>query len=81
MRDAEVQDNDDNFTRFLVLSRDPLITSPADPRPFKTSIVISMPEGTGALFKVRLSFYAFAFSRPPLPRPFENRTLASSPEL
>eukprot|EP00884_Botryococcus_braunii_P016598 jgi/Botrbrau1/3621/Bobra.0204s0015.1 len=55
--DHGIQDNDDNFTRFLVLSRDPLITSPADPRPFKTSIVISMPEGTGALFNV-LSVFA-----------------------
>ena len=45
------------MTRFLVLSRDALITSPADPRPFKTSVVFSFAEGPGQLFKA-LSVFA-----------------------
>ena len=53
-----IQDNKDNVTRFLVLSRDPCITAPGDARPFKTSIVFSMPERAGQLFKVGLRLRA-----------------------
>ena len=42
------------MTRFLVLSREPLITQPGDARPYKTSIVFSMPERAGQLFKARM---------------------------
>ena len=51
--DTNIQDNPDNITRFLLLARDPLITTPHESRPFKTSIVFSMPERAGQLFKVR----------------------------
>ena len=53
----DIQDSESNMTRFLVLSRDALITSPADPRPFKTSVVFSFAEGPGQLFKA-LSVFA-----------------------
>ena len=52
--DEGIQDNKDNVTRFLVLSRDPCTSVPGDARPFKTSIVFAMPERAGQLFKVRL---------------------------
>ena len=55
--DSDIQDSESNMTRFLVLSRDALITSPADPRPFKTSVVFSFAEGPGQLFKA-LSVFA-----------------------
>ena len=55
--DTDIQDNAGNMTRFLVLSRDPLITAPGDQRPFKTSVVFSFAEGPGQLFKA-LSVFA-----------------------
>ncbi|KAK8336465.1 hypothetical protein V6Z11_A09G126000 [Gossypium hirsutum] len=39
----------DNVTRFLMLAREPLI--PGVEKPFKTSIVFSLEEGPGVLFK------------------------------
>lgn len=55
--DEGIQDNKDNVTRFLVLSRDPCTSVPGDARPFKTSIVFAMPERAGQLFKVRWCWY------------------------
>jgi len=52
-----VQDVKDNITRFIVLSRDPLVTHEADVRKFKTSVVFSLGEGPGQLFKA-LSVFA-----------------------
>jgi len=52
-----VQDVKDNITRFIVLSRDPLVTTEAETRVFKTSIVFSLKEGPGQLFKA-LSVFA-----------------------
>lgn len=48
-----IQDERDNVTRFIVLSRDPLEPDPSDPRPFKTSLAFTLPEGPGQLYKVR----------------------------
>ncbi|GAA0147248.1 dehydratase [Lithospermum erythrorhizon] len=45
----DIQDDSDNITRFLMLARDPII--PGTDKPFKTSIVFSLEEGPGALFK------------------------------
>ncbi|KAK7303303.1 hypothetical protein RJT34_14206 [Clitoria ternatea] len=45
----EFQDEDDNITRFLILAREPII--PGTDRPYKTSIVFSLQEGPGVLFK------------------------------
>lgn len=44
-----IQDDDANITRFLVLAREPII--PGTDRPYKTSIVFSIEEGPGVLFK------------------------------
>ncbi|CAI0545375.1 unnamed protein product [Linum tenue] len=50
----DIQDDSDNVTRFLMLARDPLI--PGTYRPFKTSIVFSLEEGPGILFKALAVF-------------------------
>ncbi|KAK7363753.1 hypothetical protein VNO77_05908 [Canavalia gladiata] len=50
-----IQDDDDeNITRFLVLAREPII--PGTDRPHKTSIVFSLEEGPGVLFKALAVF-------------------------
>ncbi|XP_022887804.1 arogenate dehydratase/prephenate dehydratase 6, chloroplastic-like [Olea europaea var. sylvestris] len=51
-----IQDDSSNFTRFVVLSREPII--PRSDRPFKTSIAFAQEKGTNTLFKV-LSSFAF----------------------
>jgi arogenate/prephenate dehydratase len=57
--DEGIQDARDNVTRFIVLSRDPLVTPAggAGAGQFKTSIVFSLKEGPGMLFKA-LSVFA-----------------------
>jgi arogenate/prephenate dehydratase len=55
--DEGIQDMKDNVTRFIVLSRDPLVAPAADQSRFKTSIVFSLKEGPGMLFKA-LSVFA-----------------------
>lgn len=56
---TSVQDAPVNVTRFLVLARDPAVSAPAraGSRAHKTSIVLSLPDGPGQLFKV-LSVFA-----------------------
>ncbi|MED6218680.1 ADP,ATP carrier protein [Stylosanthes scabra] len=49
-----IQDDDVNITRFLILARDPII--PGTDRPYKTSIVFSLEEGPGVLFKALAVF-------------------------
>ncbi|KAK9284679.1 hypothetical protein L1049_023855 [Liquidambar formosana] len=49
-----IQDDCDNITRFLVLARDPII--PRTNKPFKTSIVFTLEEGPGVLFKALAVF-------------------------
>ncbi|XP_030460451.1 arogenate dehydratase/prephenate dehydratase 1, chloroplastic-like isoform X1 [Syzygium oleosum] len=49
-----IQDDSDNVTRFLVLARDPII--PRTDKPFKTSIVFTLEEGPGVLFKALAVF-------------------------
>ncbi|XP_059438261.1 arogenate dehydratase/prephenate dehydratase 1, chloroplastic isoform X2 [Corylus avellana] len=51
----KIQDDDDNITRFLILAREPII--PGNDRPYKTSIVFTLEEGPGVLFKA-LSVFA-----------------------
>ncbi|KAL2507460.1 Arogenate dehydratase/prephenate dehydratase 6 [Forsythia ovata] len=51
-----IQDDSSNVTRFVILSREPII--PRIDRPFKTSIVFAQEKGTNILFKV-LSSFAF----------------------
>lgn len=50
----KIQDDFDNITRFLVLARDPII--PRTDKPFKTSIVFTLEEGPGVLFKALAVF-------------------------
>ncbi|PON62225.1 Bifunctional P-protein, chorismate mutase/prephenate dehydratase [Trema orientale] len=49
-----IQDDTDNITRYLVLARDPII--PRVDKPFKTSIVFTLDEGPGILFKALAVF-------------------------
>ncbi|XP_020227078.1 arogenate dehydratase/prephenate dehydratase 1, chloroplastic [Cajanus cajan] len=49
-----IQDEDENITRFLILAREPRI--PGTDRPYKTSIVFSLKEGPGVLFKALAVF-------------------------
>ncbi|OIW00068.1 hypothetical protein TanjilG_26405 [Lupinus angustifolius] len=49
-----IQDDDENVTRFLILAREPII--PGTDRPYKTSIVFSLDEGPGVLFKALAVF-------------------------
>ncbi|KAI8030584.1 hypothetical protein LOK49_LG01G01322 [Camellia lanceoleosa] len=49
-----IQDDSDNITRYLVLARDPIILSTN--KPFKTSIVFTLEEGPGVLFKALATF-------------------------
>ncbi|GMY16125.1 arogenate dehydratase/prephenate dehydratase 2, chloroplastic-like [Fagus crenata] len=50
----DIQDESDNVTRFLMLAREPII--PGSDKPFKTSIVFSLEEGPGVLFKALAVF-------------------------
>ncbi|XVF47101.1 hypothetical protein PTKIN_Ptkin03bG0082300 [Pterospermum kingtungense] len=50
----DIQDDCDNVTRFLMLAREPII--PGIEKPFKTSIVFSLEEGPGVLFKALAVF-------------------------
>ncbi|XVE87770.1 hypothetical protein DITRI_Ditri19aG0014500 [Diplodiscus trichospermus] len=50
----KIQDEDDNITRYLVLAREPIV--PGTDRLYKTSIVFSLEEGPGVLFKVLAVF-------------------------
>ncbi|MDG2764828.1 prephenate dehydratase domain-containing protein, partial [Vibrio parahaemolyticus] len=52
--DQDIQDDSDNVTRFLMLAREPII--PGTDRRFKTSIVFSLEEGPGILFKALAVF-------------------------
>ncbi|KAK9151722.1 hypothetical protein Syun_010031 [Stephania yunnanensis] len=49
-----IEDESDNITRFLILAREPVI--PGTDRPFKTSIVFTLEEGPGVLFKALAVF-------------------------
>lgn len=55
--DEGIQDQKDNVTRFIVLSRDPLVPTAAESASYKTSVVFSLQEGPGMLFKA-LSVFA-----------------------
>lgn len=49
-----IQDDLGNVTRYLVLAREPII--PRTDRPYRTSIVFTLDEGPGVLFKVLALF-------------------------
>jgi arogenate/prephenate dehydratase len=50
----KIQDDMDNVTRFLILAREPIL--PGTDRPYKTSIVFTLDEGPGILFKALAVF-------------------------
>ncbi|KAH9610553.1 hypothetical protein KSS87_018303 [Heliosperma pusillum] len=52
--EERIQDDDDNITRYIMLAREPNI--PRSDRPYKTSIVFSLDEGSGVLFKALAVF-------------------------
>lgn len=52
--EKDIQDCPDNVTRFLILAREPII--PRSDRSFKTSIVFTLEEGSGMLFKALAVF-------------------------
>lgn len=54
--DSDIQDSAGNVTRFVVLSRDPAIAAPGDPRPHKTSVVFSLADGPGQLARALNTF-------------------------
>ncbi|XP_031124831.1 arogenate dehydratase/prephenate dehydratase 1, chloroplastic-like [Ipomoea triloba] len=49
-----IQDISSNITRYLILAREPII--PGTDRPYKTSIVFTLEEGPGVLFKALACF-------------------------
>ena len=51
-----VQDSAENVTRFLVLARDPTVCAPSDARRHKISLVFSLADGPGQLFKALFVF-------------------------
>ncbi|XP_057764905.1 arogenate dehydratase/prephenate dehydratase 1, chloroplastic [Salvia miltiorrhiza] len=52
--DEGIQDDSDNVTRFLILAREPII--PGTEGSYKTSIVFTLEEGPGVLFKALAVF-------------------------
>lgn len=63
--DSDIQDDEDNVTRFIALARDPMSinaivgdTGMGDEHavPYKTSVVFTLDEGPGALFKALAVF-------------------------
>lgn len=54
--DSGIQDDQDNFTRFIALSREPIQPAAGPTCQYKTSIVFSLGEGAGELFKALSCF-------------------------
>ncbi|XP_022944730.1 arogenate dehydratase/prephenate dehydratase 2, chloroplastic-like [Cucurbita moschata] len=73
----DIQDDSDNVTRFLMLAREPII--PGTDRPFKTSIVFSLEEGPGILFKALAVFALRQINLTKIEsRPLRNQPLRAS---
>ncbi|KAL6542484.1 hypothetical protein OROMI_024086 [Orobanche minor] len=73
----DIQDDSDNVTRFLMLAREPII--PGTHKPFKTSIVYSLEEGPGMLFKALAVFAMRNINLMKIEsRPLQKRALQSS---
>lgn len=69
-----IQDESDNITRFLILAREPIIAG--IDRPYKTSIVFTLEEGPGMLFKALAVFALRGISLSKIEsRPQKNRPL------
>ncbi|GMI97338.1 arogenate dehydratase 2, Arabidopsis thaliana arogenate dehydratase 2 [Hibiscus trionum] len=73
----DIQDDCDNVTRFLMLAREPII--PGVEKPFKTSIVFSLEEGPGVLFKALAVFALRQINLTKIEsRPLRNQPLRAS---
>ncbi|KAF7823455.1 arogenate dehydratase/prephenate dehydratase 2, chloroplastic-like [Senna tora] len=73
----DIQDDSDNVTRFLILAREPII--PSTDRPYKTSIVFSLEEGPGVLFKALAVFALRQINLTKIEsRPLRNQPLRAS---
>ncbi|XP_047938441.1 arogenate dehydratase 2-like [Salvia hispanica] len=73
----DIQDDTANVTRFLMLAREPII--PGTDKPFKTSIVFSLEEGPGMLFKALAVFAMRNINLTKIEsRPLPKRTLQTS---
>ncbi|XP_022752464.1 arogenate dehydratase/prephenate dehydratase 2, chloroplastic-like isoform X1 [Durio zibethinus] len=73
----DIQDDCDNVTRFLMLAREPII--PGMEKPFKTSIVFSLEEGPGVLFKALAVFALRQINLTKIEsRPLRNQPLRAS---
>ncbi|OMO77228.1 Prephenate dehydratase [Corchorus olitorius] len=73
----DIQDDCDNITRFLILAREPII--PGIEKPFKTSIVFSLEEGPGVLFKALAVFALRQINLTKIEsRPLRNQPLRAS---
>ncbi|XWS52722.1 hypothetical protein CRYUN_Cryun11dG0094900 [Craigia yunnanensis] len=73
----DIQDDSDNVTRFLMLAREPII--PGIEKPFKTSIVFSLEEGPGVLFKALAVFALRQINLTKIEsRPLRNQPLRAS---
>ncbi|XP_022730756.1 arogenate dehydratase/prephenate dehydratase 2, chloroplastic-like [Durio zibethinus] len=73
----DIQDYCDNVTRFLMLAREPII--PGMEKPFKTSIVFSLEEGAGVLFKALAVFALRQINLTKIEsRPLRNQPLRAS---
>ncbi|XVF69372.1 hypothetical protein PTKIN_Ptkin11bG0076100 [Pterospermum kingtungense] len=73
----DIQDDCDNVTRFLMLAREPII--PGIEKPFKTSIVFSLEEGPGVLFKALAVFALRQINLTKIEsRPLRNQPLRAS---
>ncbi|GJN31116.1 hypothetical protein PR202_gb19474 [Eleusine coracana subsp. coracana] len=69
-----IQDDKDNVTRFMMLAPDPIIAR--TDKPFKTSIVFSLQEGPGELFKALAVFALREINLTKIEsRPHKNRPL------
>ncbi|KAL0460247.1 UNVERIFIED_CONTAM: Arogenate dehydratase/prephenate dehydratase 2, chloroplastic [Sesamum latifolium] len=75
----DIQDDSDNVTRFLMLAREPII--PGTDKAFKTSIVFSLEEGPGMLFKALAVFAMRNINLTKIEsRPLPKRALQTSDE-
>jgi arogenate/prephenate dehydratase len=73
--ERNVQDDDDNVTRFVVLAREPLVISAPRPGEWRTSIVFSLAEGPGMLFQAIAAFTLHNINMTKI----ESRPLLSAP--
>ena len=63
--EPNIQDSDNNYTRFVVISREPRVYPGAN----RTSLMITTANEPGALYRVRTQHQPYQAREPPHPRP------------